>query len=160
MGDKLIDQLVERGLLASPSQIFELKAEQLKLLERMGDKSAEKLVKAIAASKETSFARLLFALGIREVGETTARTLAAHFGSFDALYEATLEQVQALPDIGPVVADHVIQYFSQDQNKAMIADLLRHGLHWPQTDAQQTKAQDMPLSGDTYVVTGTLSRFH
>lgn len=159
MGDKLIDQLVERGLLASPSQIFELKAEQLKLLERMGDKSAEKLVKAIAASKETSFARLLFALGIREVGETTARTLAAHFGSFDALYEATLEQVQALPDIGPVVADHVIQYFSQDQNKAMIADLLRHGLHWPQTDAQQAKAQDMPLSGDTYVVTGTLSRF-
>ncbi len=153
LGDKLVEQLVERELIADVAGLYELRVEQLADLERMGGKSARNLVAALEKSKHTTLDRFLYALGIREVGDATARILATEFGGLDALMQATQEQLEAIHDIGPVVAQHIVQFFRQPHNREVIARLQAAGIHWP--EVERTAYQ--PLQGNTYVLTGTLS---
>jgi DNA ligase (NAD+) len=157
LGTKIIDQLVESDppLVRSPADLYELTAEQLAALDRMGEKSAENLVNAIEESKQhATLPRFLYALGIRDVGEATAAALANHFGSLKELQEASEEQIQEVPDVGPVVAAHVYKFFQEPHNRDVIAALTRH----VQLKAQARKAAsgDGPLSGKTFVLTGSL----
>lgn len=158
MGDKLIEQLVDKGLVSSAADIFKLKAEQLALLERMGEKSAQKLVAAIAEAKQTRLANLIFALGIREVGESTARTLASKFPDFNSLAAQSAEALQALDDVGPIVAGHIRHYFANPDNLALIEALIALGLHWPDS-AESAVEQVQALAGQSYVVTGKLQDY-
>jgi len=154
LGDKLVEQLVDAQLIESVADLFDLRVEALSKLERMGSKSAENLVLALARSKQTTLPRFLFSLGIREVGETTAVSLAKHFGSLEELAQATDEMLQTVPDVGPVVARHVHQFFGSGSNNALLTRLLAAGVQWP--DIEIKTAAQLPLLGQTYVVTGTL----
>jgi len=156
LGDKLVDQLVDKGLVSSPADLYGLDAESLAELERMGRKSAANLVQALEHSKRTSLARFLFALGIREVGEATAHSLAAHFGDLQLLMAADQDTLQQVPDVGPVVAAHVVGFFRQPHNREVIDQLLRAGVSWPRQTPKAPEAR--PLAGKTFVLTGTLSR--
>jgi DNA ligase (NAD+) len=153
LGDKLVDQLVERDWARTPADLFELDAARLSTLERMGEKSAQKLHAAIAAAKRTTLARFLFALGIRDVGEATAAGLAQHFGGIDALRGASAEEIQEVPDVGPVVAANVAAYFADAENAGIVDRLLASGITWPTPEARTLGA----LSGKTFVLTGTLA---
>ncbi|MFQ5642343.1 MAG: NAD-dependent DNA ligase LigA [Thiogranum sp.] len=153
LGDKLVEQLVDRKLVADVAGLYDLSAEALAGLERMGEKSAHNLVRALQKSKDTTLDRFLYALGIREVGDATARTLAGEFGNLDALMQASQEQLEAIHDIGPVVAQHIVQFFRQPHNREVIVRLQDAGIHWP--DVEPVTHQ--PLQGRTYVLTGTLS---
>ncbi|MHA7878496.1 MAG: NAD-dependent DNA ligase LigA [Saccharospirillum sp.] len=153
LGEKLIDALLEQGLVEAPSDIYALEQSQLEALERMGEKSASNLVAAINASKQTTLARFLYALGIREVGVTTASNLAQHFGSLDALREATEDQLHEVEDVGPKVAAHVHHFFSEQRNAKEIDRLRAAGIDWP---APVVDADSQPLKGETWVVTGKL----
>ncbi|MFO7305314.1 MAG: NAD-dependent DNA ligase LigA [Gammaproteobacteria bacterium] len=155
LGTKIIDQLVDRGLVRNPADLYALTVEQLASLERMGEKSAAKLVAALERSKNTTLPRFLYALGIRDVGEATAAALAEHFGTLEALEEATIEQIQETPDVGPVVAAHVRHFFDQVHNREVIRALRAHGVRWPDMQ-RRSAAQEGPLSGKTFVLTGTL----
>lgn len=152
LGEKLIDQLVDAGLLQSLPDIYRLQQVQLAALERMGEKSAENLLAAIEASKQTTLARFLYALGIREVGEATAKALVRAFGDLDALLAADIDRLQAVPDVGPVVAEHLHAFLHNPANVQVIHDLQAAGLHWP----VETVAQSLPWAGKTFVLTGTL----
>ena len=154
LGDKLVEQLVDAGLVASAADLYALTREQLEGLERMGEKSATNLVAAIAASRETTFARFLYALGIPNVGEATALGLAEHFGALDTLQAASLEQIMAVPDIGPVVAEDIREFFDSKRNREIVAQLLAHGVAWPAPALG--KSENQPLAGKTLVLTGTL----
>jgi DNA ligase (NAD+) len=156
LGDKLIEQLVERDLVKSPADIYTLTLEQLSELERMGEKSAANLMQAIERSKNTTLPRLLFALGIREVGEATALALAQNFGSLDALLDATVERIQQVPDIGPVVAAHVAAFVASAEHRAVIKRLREEGVNWPDV-VVPTAAGGDTFAGQTFVVTGTLA---
>jgi DNA ligase (NAD+) len=156
LGDKLIEQLVERNLVRSPADIYTLKLEQLSDLERMGEKSAANLMQAIEKSKDTTLPRLLFALGIREVGEATALALAQNFGSLDALLDATAERIQQVPDIGPIVAAHVAAFVASPEHRAVIRRLREEGVNWPDVQPSAVAAGGDNLAGQTFVVTGTL----
>ncbi|WP_417689783.1 NAD-dependent DNA ligase LigA [Pseudidiomarina sp.] len=156
LGDKLIELLVEREWLESPADLFKLKARELAMLPRMGDKSAENIVAAISASKTTTLARFLYALGIREVGEATAANLASHFASLDALMAAEKEQLEEVNDVGSVVASHIYQFFREPHNQAVIDELLEQGVTWPKVE--QLAASEATLAGNTYVLTGTLTQ--
>lgn len=156
LGDKLVDQLVAVGMVDSVADLYTLTQEQLAGLERMGDKSAENLVNAIAKSRKTTLPRFLFALGIREVGETTAQTLAHYFGDLDILMRADSETLQQVPDVGPVVAAHVADFFQQSHNREVIDALLAAGVGWP--SIKRTSAEQLPLAGKTFVLTGALDR--
>jgi DNA ligase (NAD+) len=153
LGDKLVEQLVDEGLIHDPADLFSLTVGQLVTLERMGNKSAENLVNALQAAKETKFARFLYSLGIREVGEATARALANHFLTLDALKVANEAALVEIEDVGPVVAHNIVTFFHQPHNQEVIDRLLAAGLAWP-LEAQQ--AADSVLSGKTVVLTGTL----
>ncbi|MDX1593456.1 MAG: NAD-dependent DNA ligase LigA [Gammaproteobacteria bacterium] len=155
LGDKLVDQLVEAGLVATVADLYRLDAATLAGLERMGEKSAENLVAALERSKATTLPRFLFALGIREVGESTAQALAARFGDLPALRDADAEALQRVPDVGPVVANHVVAFFAEAHNREVIDDLLAAGVCW---EAQEPAAEPehAPLAGRTLVLTGTL----
>jgi DNA ligase (NAD+) len=157
LGAKIVEQLVEQGIdggeIHDPADIYALTAEQLAQLERMGEKSARNLVAAIERSKKTTLPRFLYALGIPEVGEVTAATLARHFGDLDALMAAQVDQLEAVADVGPVVAQHVYEFFQQDKNLKVIAALRHHGVSWP-TEVPTSGAK--PLSNMTFVLTGTL----
>lgn len=155
LGDKLVEQLVDRNLLHSVADVYSLDADTLAGLERMGKKSAEKLVKAIEASKSTTLPRFLYALGIREVGETTARNLAREFGSLDSLMKANQDRLQQVKDVGPVVAHFVEEFFQQPESRAAIESLRAAGVHWLESEPEPSGA-DQPLAGLTFVVTGTL----
>ena len=157
LGDKLVDQLVGRGLVANPADLYRLTKPALEELERMGAKSAENLLAALDASKRTTFARFIFALGIREVGETTAAALAAHFGTLEALLAADVEALQAVDDVGPVVAAQVVAFFADAAN-VELAKTLHHevGIHWETPDRRQETVQEAPLAGETWVLTGQL----
>jgi DNA ligase (NAD+) len=155
LGDKLIEQLVDTELVKSPADLYGLTVEQLAGLDRMGEKSAANLHAAIAHSRDTTLPRFLFALGIRDVGEATALALAQHFGTLEALAAATPEQVQEVPDVGPVVAGHVAVFFAAAAHTAVIAKLRKLGVHWP--PVPQRAASGRKLSGQTWVVTGTLA---
>ena len=154
LGDKLVDQLVEAGLVHTPADLYALMVEQLAGLERMGEKSARNLVDAIAASRQTTLARFIFALGIRNVGEATARDLAKYFGSLDALLVADVDALQAVPDVGPIVAESIAAFFGEAHNREVIDGLRRAGVHWPEGEPESDGSQ--VLAGKTLVLTGTL----
>jgi DNA ligase (NAD+) len=154
LGDKLVDQLVDAGLVHSPADLYELSVDTLAGLERMGEKSAQNLVAAIEKSKQTSLARFLFSLGIRNVGESTARDLARHFGQLDGLLLADGEDLQQVPDVGPVVAASLVAFFRESHNRAIIERLRIAGVHWP--EGEPVDAGLKLLTGKTLVLTGTL----
>ena len=153
LGDKLVEQLVDRDWVRTPADLFFLPPEQLSTLDRMGDKSAQKLRSAIQAAKHTSLPRFLYALGIRDVGEATALALARHFGDIGALRRAGEDAIQRVPDVGPVVAKNVAAYFHDPDNAAILDRLLDAGITWP---APAPAASDAQLAGKTFVLTGTL----
>jgi DNA ligase (NAD+) len=154
LGDKLIEQLVERDLVQSPADLYTLTLEQLMELERMGEKSASNVLQEIQKSKQTTLPRLLFALGIRDVGEATALALAQHFGNLDKLLAASADEIQQVPDIGPVVAAHVAAFFGSAEHRKVIERLRQEGVRWP--DVERPKVDGQPLAGQTAVLTGTL----
>ncbi len=154
LGDKLIEQLVDEGLIEDVADLYHLTHTQLASLERMGDKSATNLLTAIEKSKATTLPRFLFAIGIREVGEATALNLARHFGTLEAIEQADLETLQSVPDVGPIVAAHIHAFFRQSHNIEVIDKLIAAGVHWPKVERVKEKAQ--PLAGKTFVLTGTL----
>jgi DNA ligase (NAD+) len=153
LGDKLMEQLVDGDWVRTPADLFELKTEQLATLERMGEKSAQKLQAAILASKHTTLPRFLYALGMRDVGEATALALAQHFGEISALRQAGEDEIQRVPDVGPVVAKNVAAYFRDPGNAAVVDRLIANGITWP---APAPVSSDAKLAGKTFVLTGTL----
>jgi len=153
LGDKLVEQLVDEKLIKHVADIYSLQREQLVKLERMGEKSADKLLEALEKSKSTALARFIYALGVREVGETTAQILATHLGSLEALMSADEERLLQIPEVGPIVAAHIIAFFHQEHNRDVISALKKKGLHW--NDVVQNN-QSQVLSGKTFVLTGTL----
>ncbi|HDG7895862.1 TPA: NAD-dependent DNA ligase LigA [Klebsiella quasipneumoniae] len=158
MGDKIIDQLVEKEYVHTPADLFRLTAGKLTGLDRMGPKSAQNVVNALEKAKETTFARFLYALGIREVGEATAAGLAAHFGTLEALEQASIEELQKVPDVGIVVATHTFNFFAEESNRDVIAQLLAEGVHWPAPAVVKAEEIDSPFAGKTVVLTGSLSQ--
>ena len=153
LGDKLVEQLVDQGLVHSIADLYLLSRDQLAGLDRMAEKSADNILAALDKSKKTTLARFIFALGIREVGEATARNFAQFFGSFEALAEADYERLQQVPDVGPVVAHFVAEFFAQENNRTAVAALRAAGIHWADV---QVNRDALPLNGLTYVLTGTL----
>ena len=154
LGEKLVDQLVAAGLVHTPADLYRLSVETLAGLERMGEKSAANLISAIDASRQTSLNRFIFALGIRNVGEATARDLARHFGDLDGLMAADVYALQSVPDVGPVVAASIVEFFAEAHNREVIAGLRAAGVQWPV--GQPVVAAVQPLVGKTLVLTGTL----
>lgn len=154
LGERLVDQLVDRGLVRTVADLYALSPSQLVDLERMGEKSAENLVRAIERSRRTTLARFLFALGIREVGEATARTLVGHFASLDAIAAADEEVLQGAPDVGPIVARHIVSFFAQSHNREVVAALRAARVEW---EEGALRVVPTPLAGQTFVLTGTLS---
>ena len=154
LGDKLVDQLVDRDLIRTPADVYGLSLETLAGLDRMAEKSAANLLAAIEASKATTLARFIFALGIRNVGETTAKDLARHFGSLNRLISAGEEDLLAVRDVGPVVAQSIIQFFAEPHNLEVVNKLRAAGVHWPESTGMQQSAGI--LAGKTLVLTGTL----
>lgn len=155
LGAKLIEQLVASDRLRTPADIFSLTVEELAALERMGEKSAANLVASIEKSKQTTLARFLFGLGIREVGEATAASLAAHYGQLANVVEASEEDLQTVDDVGPVVAARIRAFLDESHNVDVINALRNSGVTWPETDAKTISA-DGALQGKTFVLTGTL----
>ncbi len=154
LGDKLVEQLVDLGLVNTLADIYSLTREQLAGLDRMGEKSADNILLALENTKKTTLARFIFALGIREVGEATARNFANYFGSFEALAAADEETLQKVPDVGPVVAHFVAEFFAQESNRVAVEKLRDAGIHWDNIEVASPQA--LPLNGLTYVLTGTL----
>jgi DNA ligase (NAD+) len=158
MGDKIIDQLVEKEYVHTPADLFRLTAGKLTGLDRMGPKSAQNVVNALEKAKSTTFARFLYALGIREVGEATAAGLAAYFGTLEALSAASIEELQKVPDVGIVVATHVYNFFEEESNRDVIRQLTDEvGVHWPAPVIIKAEEIDSPFAGKTVVLTGSLS---
>ena len=155
LGEKIVDQLIEGRLVRSPADLYKLTVQQFSDLERLGEKSAKNLVSALDKSKKTTLARFLYALGIRDVGEATATALANHFASVEALQDADEAAIQEVPDVGPVVAAHVHTFFQQPHNREVIQALRDAGVHWP-AQARRAAAAEGPLTGKTFVLTGTL----
>jgi len=155
LGDKLVDQLDDKGLIRDLSDLYHLHKDQLSSLDRMGEKSAENLLEALEKSKDTTLARFIFALGIRQVGEATAQALAAHFGGIEALQDADAEALEAVPDVGPVVAQSIRAFFHEKHNREVIDRLMAAGVHWPAV--VRTPQGEAPLAGKTVVITGTLA---
>jgi DNA ligase (NAD+) len=154
LGDKLIDQLVDGGLVNSPADLYGLDPEQLAALDRMGGKSAANLIDALEKSKKTTLARFVYALGIRNVGEATAKDIAAHFGSLERVMNADVEALQDVPDVGPVVAASIAEFFRERHNRDVVAAMRRRGITWDERDIAPAAAR--PLAGKTFVLTGTL----
>lgn len=158
LGEKLIEQLVDLGWVETPADLYDpdkINAERLANLPRMGEKSAAKLMAAIERSKKTTLARFIYALGIRHVGEATAKLLAEHFGALEALMRAGLEELTAIEGIGPVVAQSIRDFFDEPHNRQVIERLRRLGVHWEEsTPTKKSRA----LAGLTFVLTGTLPR--
>ncbi|MGH8729950.1 MAG: NAD-dependent DNA ligase LigA, partial [Burkholderiales bacterium] len=148
-GEKLVDQLVERGLVRSPADIYNLQKPDLVALERMAEKSADNLLAAIGASKKTTLPRFIYSLGIRNVGEVSARDLALHFGDLDPLLGADEDELQRVADIGPVVAQSIVQFFAEAHNREVIERLIKAGMNWPPIERRKRATQ-------TFVLTGTL----
>ena len=152
LGDKLVEQLFDTGLLRNAADLYKLEREKVAALDRMGEKSSDNLLRAISASRHTELNRFLYALGIREVGETTASNLARHF-TLDALKSATEEELCAIQDVGPVVAGNIVRFFQDEQNTSVVDALTGAGIVWENTQEEQTA----DLQGKTFVITGTLA---
>src|SRR5688572_13401640 len=155
LGDKLVDQLVEAGLVRTPADLYKLGVAKLAALERMAEKSAANVVSGIEKSKETTLGRFIYALGIRNVGEVTAADLARQFGSIDALMDAGIEQLQETPDVGPIVAESIAAFFREPHNREVVEQLRAAGVHWPE-GARAKKAAQGAFAGKIVVLTGTL----
>ena len=154
LGDKLVELLIDEDLIHTPAELFSLTVEQLASLERMATKSAQNLVAALEAAKKTSLPRFLFSLGIREVGEATAAALANHYGELAAVMTADEASLQLVPDVGPIVAKHISEFFAEPRNQAVVHELIAQGVHWPAIEKRAP--EELPLLGKTYVITGTL----
>ncbi|MEQ1600490.1 MAG: NAD-dependent DNA ligase LigA [Methylophilaceae bacterium] len=154
LGEKLVDQLVDAQLVHTLADIYQLDVATLSSLERMAEKSAQNIVDALQISKKTTLARFIYALGIRNVGETTAKDLARHFGNLPALQTADLQILQQTPDVGPVVAESILQFFNEPHNSEVIQQLIQAGIHWEESEGKSTTSG--ALSGKTFVLTGTL----
>ena len=152
LGDKLVEQLVEKACVKNIADLYKLTVEQLTSLERMGNKSASNIIEALANSKQTTLNRFLYALGIREVGEATARGLANYFTSLETIMHASPEDLEQVPDVGPIVAKHIHSFFAEKHNQNIIKRLLEAGICWPDIE----KKDNLPLAGKIFVLTGTL----
>ena len=155
LGDKLVEQLIEQGLIASVADLYSLTLEQLAGLARMAEKSAQNLLTALDKSKTTTLARFIYSLGIREVGESTAESLAGYFGDISSLRDAEVETLQRVEDVGPVVAENIRHFFDQQVNRGVVERLLQQGVNWPAGDPGQ-QLQEQTLTGKTYVISGSL----
>ena len=158
LGDKIVDQLVDRELIKTPADLFILKQGHFESLERMGPKSAKNLVNALQDAKQTTLAKFLYSLGIREVGEATAQNLANHFLTLEKITQASVDALTEVSDVGEIVAKHVRGFFREEHNMAVVNALVEQGIHWPELTAPSADAQ--PLAGLTYVLTGTLSELN
>ena len=155
LGSKLVDQLVDQGIVKDAADMFRLNAKQLAELDRMGEKSAENLVKSLEKSKETTFARFLFALGIRDVGEATADALARHFRTLKSLKSSAVGEIEEVPDVGPITAAHVHAFLSEARNEKVIDSLIGLGVRWPEIQASKVRSKE--FDGKTFVLTGKLA---
>ena len=153
LGDRLVDQLVDAGIIRTLPELYKLGVAKLVELERMAEKSAANIVEGLDKSKKTTFARFLYALGIRHVGETTAKDLARHFGGIDRLMAAPVGELLQVPDVGPVVAQSIRAFFDQPHNVEVVEQLRAAGIEWPE---QEAALGPQPLAGKTLVITGTL----
>ena len=156
LGDKTVDQLVDGGFVKTLPDLFRLGVDDLAGLDRMGEKSAARLVAGLEASRQTTLARFLYGLGIRNVGETTAKDLARHFGQLDALMAASVEALQAVGDVGPIVAESVRTFFDQPHNVEVVEQLRAAGVRWPEKQGGAADRGPGPLAGKTFVLTGSL----
>ncbi len=154
LGEKLVDQVVDAGIIRTVADLYRLGLGHLTALDRMGEKSAQNLLAGLEQSKSTTLPRFLFALGIRHVGEATARDLARHFGTLDAIMNANVDQLLQVPDVGPVVAESLHMFFAQPHNREVVEQLRACGVHWP--EGEPVAAASLPLTGKTVVLTGTL----
>jgi DNA ligase (NAD+) len=154
VGEKLVDQLVDHGLVRDPSDLYRLDVKQLAGLERMAERSAANVMAAIEASKHTTFPRFVYALGIRNVGEATAKDLARHFGTLDALMAAGITDLLGVPDVGPVVGTSIAGFFSEPHNRVVVLALREQGVHWEEREVPL--APRSGASGRTFVLTGVL----
>ena len=154
LGEKLVDQLVDANRVETPADLYRLDLQTLSNLERMAEKSAANVLEAIEKSKKTTLPRFIFALGIRNVGETTAKDLAGHFGKLEGLMRADETELQQAPDVGPVVAQSIAHFFGEPHNREIVEQMRAAGVRWPETEGQQTAK--LPLSAKTFVLTGTL----
>jgi DNA ligase (NAD+) len=155
LGDKLVEQLVDEGIIRALPDLYRLDTATLAALERMADKSAQNIVAALEKSKHTTLHRFLFALGIRHVGESTAKELARQFGKLDSIMQADVERLRAVPDVGPIVAQSIADFFAEAHNIEVVQQLRALGVQWPEHDGVSNEA--LPLSGKTFVLTGTLA---
>ena len=153
LGEKLIEQLVDQEWVKTPADLFHLSVEQLKSLPRMGEKSATNLVNALEKAKQTTLARFIYALGIREVGEATAANVANHFGTLQALQDADQAALEAVNDVGPIVAKHIHTFFRQPHNLETLQALIEAGISWQESEVTQGPT---PLEGQTWVLTGAM----
>lgn len=162
LGEKIVDQLVDGNHIQTLADLYQLKADDFAKLDRMGEKSAQNLIQALEQSKNTKFERFLYGLGIRHVGESTAKALAKHFGNLSALMgdqpenAATVEQLLTIDDVGPVVAQSIYTFFQQPHNREVIAALIAQGIKWPENSGSASSDAHLPLKGQTFVLTGTL----
>jgi len=154
LGDKLVEQLVDNAIVKTPADLYKLGLLKMITLERMAEKSAANILAAIEKSKTTTLARFIFALGIRNVGEATAKDLARHFGNLEALMAADFDRLQQVPDVGPVVAASIVRFFAEPHNVEVIEQLRAAGVNWPEGEA--VAAVSSPVAGKTFVLTGTL----
>ncbi|MGZ5215195.1 MAG: NAD-dependent DNA ligase LigA [Caldimonas sp.] len=156
LGDKLVDQLVDAGLVETLPDVYALDHAKLDALDRMGEKSAANLLAAIEKSKATTLARFLYGLGIRHVGESTAKDLARHFGSLDRLLAARADELLEVSDVGPIVAEAIVAFFQEPHNLEVVRALRRAGVHWEEGAGEAAATAPRPLAGTTFVLTGTL----
>ncbi|ODA25938.1 NAD-dependent DNA ligase LigA [Photobacterium damselae] len=156
-GEKVIEQLVDREMVTTPADLFRLSAGVVTALDRMGPKSAQKLVDAFGNAKETTLPRFIYSLGIREVGEATAANLAHYFETLEALMTASKEQLIEVPDVGEIVAAHIFNFFHEEHNLAVVNDLREVGIHWPDLEKVADDVE-LPFEGKTVVLTGSLSQ--
>ena len=156
LGEKLVDQLVDGGLIHSLPDLYELQLDTLAGLDRMAEKSAQNLLDGLEKSRHTTLARFIYGLGIRHVGETTAKDLARHFGRLDALLAADEQALLQVPDVGPVVASSIRHFLEEPHNREVIERLRAHGVTWPESDGVVDSMAPQPLAGKTFVLTGTL----
>jgi DNA ligase (NAD+) len=156
LGDRLVDQLVEGGVIRTLPDLYKLGVAKLAALDRMADKSASNLVAALERSKQATLARFLYALGIRHVGETTAKDLAKHFGRLDPILDASVEQLLEVPDVGPVVAQSIHTFFQQPHNREVVEQLRAAGVQWSEHDGAAASKAPQPLASKTFVLTGSL----
>jgi DNA ligase (NAD+) len=154
LGEALVNQLAEHGLVKNVADLYRITKDDLLKLERMGEKSADNVLKEIAASKQLPLERVIYGLGIRFVGERTAQFLAEHFGSLDAIMNASAEELEEVNEVGPRIAESIVEFFADEHNRKLVNDLRKAGL----TFTGQKKEKGTKLAGKTFVLTGTLER--